>query len=138
MAMLSDSPPLIADTSGIVSLFVENDSNHARATEATAHIAPSIPILVSPEVFSESINVLGRKSGHSFAIEAANYLLTQHPFQLLETQKAVLLAALEKFAEQRTSVSFTDCVVMATADEYETKAIFGFDTCFAQSGYHLP
>ena len=33
------------------------------------------------------------------------------------------------------SVSYTDAVVMAVADEYETQKIFGFDEAFATCGY---
>jgi predicted nucleic acid-binding protein len=43
--------------------------------------------------------------------------------------------AKEKFAELPQSVGFTDCLVMATADEYETSDIFGFDKQFADAGY---
>jgi len=31
-----------------------------------------------------------------------------------------------------------DCLVMATADFYETREIFGFDTAFTKNGYYLP
>jgi predicted nucleic acid-binding protein len=34
-------------------------------------------------------------------------------------------------------VSFTDCIVMANADEYGTKTIFGFDTDHAKNGYEI-
>jgi hypothetical protein len=33
------------------------------------------------------------------------------------------------------SVSFTDCMVMATADHYGTRLIFGFDEVFRKNGY---
>jgi predicted nucleic acid-binding protein len=35
----------------------------------------------------------------------------------------------------REAVSFTDCLVMAVADEYGTKDIFDFDKQFADAGY---
>jgi predicted nucleic acid-binding protein len=44
--------------------------------------------------------------------------------------------ALKKFAKLPESVSFTDCLVMAAADEYYTPDIFGFDKQFAEAGYH--
>jgi predicted nucleic acid-binding protein len=34
-------------------------------------------------------------------------------------------------------VSFTDCVVMAVADTYGTKRIFGFDEAFTKNGYRV-
>ena len=44
--------------------------------------------------------------------------------------------ALQKFETLPQGVSFTDCLVMATADEYETRDIFGFDKQFADAGYN--
>jgi predicted nucleic-acid-binding protein len=43
--------------------------------------------------------------------------------------------ALLKFEAVSEAVSFTDCLVMAVADEYGTKDIFGFDKHFEDAGY---
>ena len=51
------------------------------------------------------------------------------------TTQANNAQAQKKFAKLPQSVSFTDCLVMATADEYETIDIFGFDKQFADAGY---
>jgi predicted nucleic acid-binding protein len=40
-----------------------------------------------------------------------------------------------KFKTAADAVSFTDCIVMAVADEYGTREIFGFDKQFADAGY---
>jgi predicted nucleic acid-binding protein len=47
-----------------------------------------------------------------------------------------ITAALEKFNEQPPAVSLTDCIVMAVADAYKTKEVFGFDKQFEDAGYH--
>jgi predicted nucleic acid-binding protein len=44
-------------------------------------------------------------------------------------------AALEKFKTQSQAVSLTDCIVMAVADHYGTKDMFGFDKQFKDAGY---
>ena len=44
--------------------------------------------------------------------------------------------ALLKFEAISEAVSFTDCLVMAVANEYGTKDIFGFDKQFADAGYN--
>ena len=49
-----------------------------------------------------------------------------------------LAEAVERFAQQPSSVSFTDCLVMALADRLGTKLIFGFDEVFRKNGYRLP
>ena len=45
------------------------------------------------------------------------------------------ITALNKFEGLSEAVSLTDCIVMAVADEYGTKDIFGFDKQFADAGY---
>lgn len=99
-----------------------------------AHSLPcqsSFPV----DVFSETINALGKKSGHQTALRAAEALLRPgSQFILIETTTSVP-AALEKFAQLPAAVSYTDCVVMAVADAYDTRLIFGFDGQFAAAGY---
>jgi hypothetical protein len=50
----------------------------------------------------------------------------------------MLESALTCFRTQPTSVSLTDCLVMACADHDEATEIFGFDVVFVRNGYHLP
>jgi predicted nucleic acid-binding protein len=44
--------------------------------------------------------------------------------------------AFKKFETLPNAVSFTDCIVMAVADDYGTPDIFGFDKQFQDAGYH--
>ena len=77
---------------------------------------------------------MGRKAGHTVAIAAVAELTP--PFIILgEPQYLHETLALKKFAEVGEAVSFTDCLVMAVADEYGTKDIFDFDKQFADAGY---
>jgi predicted nucleic acid-binding protein len=46
--------------------------------------------------------------------------------------------ALIRFEKSAKGVSFTDCLVMAFADEYKTNLIFGFDDVFSKCGYQNP
>ncbi len=125
---------LIADTSGLVSLLSPNDHNHTEAVEAAQrlHNEPR-DILIPSAVFVEFLNILGRKAGHRVALAAAAELTP--PFLIVSDpqDKAV---ALQKFAKVPESVSFTDCLVMAAADAYNTPDIFGFDKQFEEAGYH--
>jgi len=128
--------PIIADTSGLVSLVTDTDHNHLPATKAAAALRKtSRPILLPHDVYVETINILGKKSGHETASKAASELL--HPdsqFLLIDTHTS-LITALEKFKDQPSGVSLTDCIVMAVADDYGTKDIFGFDKQFEDAGY---
>src|SRR5688572_5686078 len=129
--------PIIADTSALVSLATDTDHNHIPAKEAAARLHKvSRPIILPTDIFVETVNVLGKRSGHKTALKAAAELLRpEGQFVLIETTP-YLSKALEKFKDQAPGVSLTDCIVMAVADDYDTKDIFGFDKQFQDAGYH--
>jgi predicted nucleic acid-binding protein len=112
---------IIADASALVSLVDLDDTNHVRAIdEAQMLDTVNRPIVVPSDL----------------AIEAARSFL--HPdsqFLVIPTEVTQLHAALAKFTQLKASVSFTDTIVMAVADEYHTKDIFGFDKQFEDAGY---
>jgi predicted nucleic acid-binding protein len=130
-------PPIIADTSALVSLATDTDHNHIPATEAAARLRDvSRPIILPADIFVETVNVLGKRSGHETALKAATELLRPgSQFVLIETLP-YLHRALERFKDQAPGVSLTDCMVMVIADEYGTEDIFGFDMQFVEAGYH--
>jgi predicted nucleic acid-binding protein len=124
---------IIADTSGLISLFLPGDHNHEVAVKAAKQLQNEHKdILLPAAVLVELLNVLGRKVGHTAALAAVEELTP--PFLILTTQSNVS-QALKKFEALPQSVSFTDCLVMAVADEYATSDIFGFDKQFAYAGY---
>jgi predicted nucleic acid-binding protein len=129
--------PIIADSSALVSLAIDDDHNHQPAITASEVLREtSRPIILPIDVFVETINILGKKSGHDTALKAAGKLLQPgSQFVLIET-RPYLNAALEKFKNQQPAVSLTDCLVMVIADNYDTKDIFGFDKQFEDAGYH--
>ena len=124
---------IIADTSGLVSLFIPGDQNHEPAVKAAIELRNDYKdILIPAAVIVEFLNILGRKVGHT----AARAVLAElaPPFITLTIQ-ANMNQALKKFESLPQAVSFTDCLVMATADEYATREIFGFDKQFEDAGY---
>jgi predicted nucleic acid-binding protein len=132
----TNDPFLIADTSGLISLTVRTDANHAPAIEAAKPLRErKSTILVPYEVLVETVNVLGKRLGHDEAASVAYYLYQTTLFLVVDSSRKARQHALERFKTQPRAVSFTDCVVMAIADEYGTKAIFGFDADHARSGY---
>jgi len=129
---------VIADTSGLISLLVDTDANHHKALAQSGELDKnSGTIVLSSHVFTELMNVLGKKLGHDKAVRIGQHLLTDPNYLILESDKE-LKEALERFSKQPASVSFTDCIVMALADRYGTKLIFGFDEVFRKNGYRLP
>ena len=136
MARASD-PFLIADTSGLISLTVTTDANHASAVEAAKPLKGQSTILVPYEVLVETMNVLGKRLGHTQAVSVASYLATTPLFLIVDTSEPVREQALRRFETQPPAVSFTDCIVMAVADEYGTRIVFGFDKDHADNGYAI-
>jgi predicted nucleic acid-binding protein len=128
--------PIIADTSALVSLATDTDQNHVPATNAAARLGKAQrPIILSSDVLVETVNVLGKKSGHKTALKAAGELLDPSSQFLLVDTTSHIEAALKKFKGQPEAVSLTDCIVMTLADYYNTKDIFGFDKQFEDAGY---
>ena len=127
---------IIADTSGLYSLVVPSDHNHKMAIEEAKRLEEAHQdIIIIQAVYIEFLNVLGRQYGHERALFAAATLTPPRFVIINEPQDIPASGALEKFADQPHAVSLTDCLVMATADAYSTKSIFGFDKQFADVGY---
>jgi predicted nucleic acid-binding protein len=95
-------------------------------------------MFIPSDVFTETLNVIGKKFGHKEASLVAETFLDRKAFHIFEVSPDVRTTALANFRTQPNAVSFTDCIVMATADALRTKEIFGFDEVFGKNGYRLP
>ena len=121
-----------------MSLLVDTDANYPKALALSRTLEESQgAVILSSQVFTELMNVLGKKQGHQKAVSVGQHLLSNPSYLILESKKE-LAEALERFATQPASVSFTDCLVMVLADHYGTKLILGFDEVFRKNGYRLP
>src|SRR5688500_8171361 len=90
--------PIIADTSALLSLIVPSDSNNQKALAISAHIREAHGFLFIPsDVFTEALNVFGRKFGHKEAGLVAEKLLDPQGFHILETSPEVRTEALATF-----------------------------------------
>jgi len=130
---------IIADSSALVSLISQTDDNHPKAQQTLKILQDAntdiSAVIIPSDVFSETLNVVGKKAGHAYALRGAKIMLTHPAFTLVASDQKVREQALALFAHQPESVSFTDCMVMAIADRYQSKKIFGFDESFKKSGY---
>lgn len=128
--------PLIADSSALVSLASVTDQNHKIAVRLSDQIkSANRSIIVPGEIFAETVNIVGKKVSKEMALVVGRKFIAVGAFDVVETTPNIRLVALKKFERQPKSVSFTDCLVMAFADEYETHDIFGFDETFQKEGY---
>jgi predicted nucleic acid-binding protein len=129
-------PFLIADSSGLISLTSDADHNYPHALRAAQQLEETqATILVPYDVFAETVNMVGKKQGHAKAHEVGQFLSTTAPFLVIDSSPAAREQALSQLLTLSASVSYTDAVVMAVADEYGTQKIFGFDEAFANCGY---
>ena len=126
----------IADSSGLFSLLIDTDANHKKAIKINDQYLKAEGIVPVPsEILSELINIVGKKFDHIRAIKTASAIFKSKVFIVENASDLTRDIALKKYRHQPKSVSFTDCLVMAFADLYETKDIFGFDEAFRKNGY---
>lgn len=139
-------PPVIADTSALISLASVTDNNHSKAVLYSQMLVKTNRSLIIPsDVIAETVNTVGRKIGHKWAIEVGQELLGSKAYTIMDSNDYTRSLAFEKFKMQKSSeqrlkpakVSYTDCIVMAVADLCETKDVFGFDRGFAENGYAI-
>src|SRR4051794_13031750 len=131
--------PVVIDSSALFSLVSLHDTNHHQAVALSAAFRPAdYTVLVPGEIFTETLNIIGKKIGKDKREEVGNDLLSSGVFVFVDTTADIRQAAFAKLLTQPGSVSFTDCLVMAFADSYKTKEIFGFDEVFRKNGYRLP
>ena len=127
---------IIADSSGIISLISETDKNNSLAVKISLKLEKAKgSIIVPTEVFAEILNITGKKLGHKIALIVAEKILSMKTFLISDTNEKIRKRAMDIFKDQPESVSFTDCIVMANADSFKTKDIFGFDEVFRKNGY---
>src|SRR3954453_20199011 len=124
--METKSNSIAADSSAIISLLSETDSNHELARQALNNLPQSVTALLVPDaIFYEHLDAIGKRYGHATAIAAAHWILNQELVVIVNTE-GYRTEILELFANQPNGVSLADCAVMATAKKFDTKLIFGF------------
>ncbi|HEV2339735.1 MAG TPA: hypothetical protein VGT05_03120 [Patescibacteria group bacterium] len=122
-----------ADTSGFFSLSSDTNRNHAIViTEGEKLFKVTGTIILPHDVFTEIINILGKKANHAAAMD--NFL-QESTSLIVDSDEAMRQYALAKFQEQNERVSLTDCMLTACADRFKTKRIYGFDMVFSKNGY---
>ena len=141
--MKMSSKPVILDSSALIAEINLTDSLHEQAQAVNKIIAETSREVILPyEVFAEAINVFGKKVGRVEAARAGKALLARHAsgsLRMVPSSEVILAGALDRLQTARgKNPSFVDCLVMVSADHYQTPHIFGFDDAFEKNGYRLP
>ncbi|HWY80262.1 MAG TPA: PIN domain-containing protein [Candidatus Sulfotelmatobacter sp.] len=131
--------PVIVDTSAFFALYSIDDALHNKAKNiAKLLFQNNRRTILLGDVFTELLNIVGKKLGKKTQEELGNNILTSSAFDIVEADIALRELAIQKLKQISVSLSYTDCLVMVLADTYETKEIFGFDDIFRKKGYLLP
>ena len=137
------SKPVILDSSALIAEINLAYSLHEQAQAINDVLSQTQREVILPyEVFAEALNIFGKKVGRSEAASAGKALLARHVsgiLRILPSSETILTAALDLLPTAKgKNPSFIDCLVMVSADHYQTREIFGFDDAFAKNGYQLP
>src|SRR5919202_592725 len=135
--------PVILDSSALIAEINLADSLHEQAQAINDILSQTQREVILPyEVFAEAMNIFGKKVGRIEAARAGKALLARHvsgSLRIVPSSETILAAALDLLPTAKgQSSSFVDCLVMVSADYYQTQEIFGFDDAFAKNGYRLP
>ena len=139
-------PIVILDSSALIAQINVKDLWHQKADAIAKVIANTDRHVILPfEVLAETLNRIGNNIGRHAAVVAGQALLARHStgdILLVHSTPTLAAASLELLNTAQEPPdkrpSFVDCLVMATADFYDTREIFGFDAVFAKNGYSLP
>ncbi len=131
--------PVIVDTSALISLLSDTDSLHTQALTFADTLRDNRQLLLIPaEVLAEALNVMRPRIGNPATVTIGQELLASPDIAVSPTPRDIIEQTLTKLAIQTGNASYIDCLVMATADHYHTRVIFGFDDTFRKDGYVLP
>ncbi len=140
--MVNKPNKIIFDSSGLVSLVKSDDQLHEEAVRlAKILIKNDWQVLLPYEILAETLNSLGKLVNKRSAITVGEALMVQYATQeivFVQSEPHIVERAIEYVKSAPGAPSFIDCMVMAHADEQQTKYIFGFDATFRKNGYKLP
>lgn len=110
----------IADTSALYALFNENDIHHE---EAKKDFEDTNPIIIPPEIWSETLSLIQYRQGKEEAVRAGEALLDLPHVDLRSGNIKRLNSSWETFKESNRDLSFPDSVVISWCDDKKATPI---------------
>src|SRR3954454_11527706 len=108
--METKSNTILADSSGLISLLIDTDYNHAKAKALAQSLnEEESAVFIPSEILAETINILGKKYGHAQAARFVESLLESMIFVVKPSSDNAREDALRMFKSVNASVSYTDC-----------------------------
>ena len=130
---------VFVDTSGWVSLFVENDRNHKKAVSIYETLkAGRAGLYTSDYVFDETITTIRVRGNHQQSVIAGEALLSSTIIKMIFVQQAHLQMAWDLYKRYKDKrFSFTDVTSFSIMQDLDIRKAFSFDQDFAQAGFEL-
>lgn len=122
---------IVLDTSFLVAYANPNDRMHDAALAVGKDIAAGRhgPALLSEYIFDEFVTLLRSRYGSRLAVREGNRLLNDHVIRVVLTNRAIIDTAWTMFS-RHSRMSFTDAIVVATAQYFGTREIASYDSDF--------
>ncbi len=130
---------IFIDTGAFVARHLPRDQHHAAATKGWDLLSKrGWRCLTTSFVLDETVTLLARRAGASFAAERARAMLTSGRLTIVRPtsdDELVALEMLEKFADKQ--LSFTDCLSFVLMRARGVRRAFAFDRHFREAGFVL-
>ena len=106
--------PVIIDSSALVALTYPGDADHEKAVAFSTVMRETRAVgLISPSIFAETLNLLGKKFGRDVAL-AAGKRIVDDPGLMCNDPRPGADRSPQRWTAQGGGVSYTDSYVMAT------------------------
>jgi predicted nucleic acid-binding protein len=129
--------PVLVDTSALVALYLESDSQHREAVNILAGLRDKRrPLLSTWDVFDETVTLLRRWGGYARAVEAGESLRQSKVLELINVNDDDREQAWDLFKKHKeVKLSFTDCTSATIMSRLDLDEIFAFDSDFRGFGF---
>lgn len=121
---------VFVDTGAFIAKYLANDSQHSKSLEIWKKLE-KFNLLTSNHVFDETMTLLGRRAGYSFAAERGEAIMGSKILKVFYTDQEIEEDALRyfrKYADQ--GLSFTDAISFSVITKMKIKQVFSFDAHF--------
>jgi predicted nucleic acid-binding protein len=118
------------DTGAFLARYLANDSQHKRSLEIWKKLESS-KLIASNHVLDETMTLIGRRAGYSFAADRGEAIMNSKILKVLYTDQEIeenALTFFRKYADQ--GLSFTDAISFSIVTGMKIKTVFSFDEHF--------
>jgi uncharacterized protein len=132
-------PPVLADTSALVGLFLRDDEWHRPAKEVLAELQTARRgMIATSDIFDETVTAIRRWAGYRPSIEAGEALRSSRLLTLVPVDEPAREAAWMLFRKLKDArLSLTDCTSFAVMERFGLTEAFTFDAHFRRAGFDI-